>query len=82
MSKAIESQVGDWYPLLDPIVNSDYFRTVATQIKKCKAEGKECSKDSTSCSKKAHAEVPAEGEEAHACTAACQEEGSECPHHH
>lgn len=40
MSKAIESQVGDWYPLLDPIVNSDYFRTVITQIKKCKAEGK------------------------------------------
>tara|TARA_R110000868_G_scaffold404102_2_gene681973 strand:- start:1547 stop:2266 length:720 start_codon:yes stop_codon:yes gene_type:complete len=36
MSKAIENQVGDWYPLLDPIVSSDYFRTVGGKLKQCK----------------------------------------------
>jgi len=36
----IKNQVGDWYPLLEPIVTSDYFKQVATQIKKHKAEGK------------------------------------------
>ena len=36
----IQKQVGDWYPLLEPIVTSDYFKQVATQIKKHKAEGK------------------------------------------
>ena len=36
----IQKQVGDWYPLLEPIVTSDYFKQVATQIKKHKAQGK------------------------------------------
>ena len=35
----IKNQVGDWYPLLEPIVTSDYFKKVATQIKKQKAMG-------------------------------------------
>ena len=35
----IQKQVGDWYPLLEPIVTSDYFKQVATQIKKHKAQG-------------------------------------------
>ena len=39
MSKGIEKQVGDWYPLLEPIVTSDYFKKVTTQIKKQKAMG-------------------------------------------
>ena len=32
----IKNQVGDWYPLLEPIVTSDYFKQVATQIKSTK----------------------------------------------
>lgn len=39
MSKAIESQVGDWYPLLEPVVTSDYFKKVGTALKQCKAKG-------------------------------------------
>ena len=35
----IKNQVGDWYPLLEPIVTSDYFKKVITQIKKQKAMG-------------------------------------------
>lgn len=36
MSKAIESQVGDWYPLLGPIVSSDKFKPIMSEIKRCK----------------------------------------------
>jgi len=36
MSKAIESQVGDWYPLLEPIISSDKFKPIASEIKRCK----------------------------------------------
>ena len=38
MSKAIENQVGDWFPLLDPIIKSDYFKNLITVLKKNKAE--------------------------------------------
>ena len=37
---AIEKQVGDWYPLLEPIVKSNYFKSLTTSIKKSKAEGR------------------------------------------
>ena len=40
MSKAIENQVGDWFPLLDPIIKSDYFKNLITVLKKNKAERK------------------------------------------
>ena len=35
----IKNQVGDWYPLLEPIVTSDYFKGVAAEIKKQKDQG-------------------------------------------
>tara|TARA_R100000030_G_scaffold55450_1_gene41789 strand:- start:884 stop:1603 length:720 start_codon:yes stop_codon:yes gene_type:complete len=40
MSKGIEKQVGDWYPLLEPILSSSYFNSLTTTIKKGKAEGR------------------------------------------
>jgi len=44
----IKNQVGDWYPLLEPIVTSDYFKKVITQVQKCKAEGKKVYPDTKS----------------------------------
>lgn len=32
----IKNQVGDWYPLLDPIVSSDKFKPIVAKIKECK----------------------------------------------
>ena len=32
----IQKQVGDWYPLLEPIVTSDKFKPIASEIKRCK----------------------------------------------
>ena len=36
----IQKQVGDWYPLLEPILISSYFNSLTTTIKKGKAEGR------------------------------------------
>tara|TARA_R100000951_G_scaffold10686_3_gene8999 strand:- start:261 stop:977 length:717 start_codon:yes stop_codon:yes gene_type:complete len=36
----IKKQVGDWYPLLAPIVSSVRFKEVITYIQTCKARGK------------------------------------------
>ena len=32
----IQKQVGDWYPLLEPIVSSDKFKPITSEIKRCK----------------------------------------------
>ncbi len=32
----IKNQVGDWYPLLEPIVSSDKFKPITSEIKRCK----------------------------------------------
>ena len=39
MSKAIQNQVGDWYPLLEPILSTKAFKSIATHIKMRKARG-------------------------------------------
>jgi uracil-DNA glycosylase len=37
--KAIEKQVGDWYPLLKPLLETEDFKKITSTIKQCKSHG-------------------------------------------
>jgi len=39
MSKIIQNQVGDWYPLMTPILHSQIFKRIAAHIRMRRAEG-------------------------------------------
>lgn len=39
MSKIIQNQVGDWYPLMTPILHSQIFQRIAAHIRMRRAEG-------------------------------------------